>query len=86
MIDIEKLVILIEWVVLIFCEKYFNEVYIFVWWVNSEGVVIFVWVGEYSYFIYFYIGDILREGEGGVEEVFYVIIGLYWYFLMEGDY
>nr|WP_278345782.1 PepSY-associated TM helix domain-containing protein [Alteromonas macleodii] len=85
-IDIEKSVISTERVVSILREKHPNEAHIFVRWVNSEGAAIPAWAGEHSYLIHPYTGDILREGEGGVEEAFHVITDLHRYLLMEGDY
>lgn len=85
-IDIEKSVISTERVVSILREKHPNEAHIFVRWVNSEGAAIPAWAGEHSYLIHPYTGDILREGEGVVEEAFHVITDLHRYLLMEGDY
>ena len=85
-IDIEKSVISTERVVSILREKHPNEAHIFVRWVNSEGAAIPAWAGEHSYLINPYTGDILREGEGVVEEAFHVITDLHRYLLMEGDY
>lgn len=85
-IDTGKPVISTDEVVSILREKHPNEAHIFVRWVNREGAAIPAWAGEHSYLIHPYTGDILREGEGIVEEAFHVITDLHRYLLLEGNY
>ncbi|MDY6976399.1 MAG: PepSY-associated TM helix domain-containing protein [Pseudomonadota bacterium] len=85
-VDTGKPVISTDEVVSILRKKHPNEAHIFVRWVNRDGAAIPAWAGEHSYLIHPYTGDVLREGEGIVEEAFHVITDLHRYLLLEGDY
>lgn len=63
-----------------------TEPHIYVRQVNREGAAIPAWAGKHSYLIHPYTGEILREGEGIVEEAFHVITDLHRYLLFQGEY